>query len=111
MLGTIKDVVDEERKQGKKIGILKIRCFRPFPKEEIVKNLKRAKNIAVIEKCVSLGNEGILANEIKAAAYDAKLKGNIFSFIVGLGGKDVTKENIRKIIKTQDKGTQFIYEQ
>lgn len=110
VLGTIKDVVDEERNKNKKIGVLKIRCFRPFPKEEIVKYLRKAKNILVIEKCLSLGNEGILANEIKAAAYDAKLKGKINSFIVGLGGKDVTKKNIRKIIQTQDKGTQFIYE-
>lgn len=110
VLGTIKDVVDEERKKGKKIGILKIRCFRPFPKEEIVKALKKVKNIIVIEKCVSLGNEGILANEIKAAVHDAKLKTEIFSNIVGLGGKDVTKENIRKIIRTKNKETNFIYE-
>lgn len=113
VLGTIKDVVDEERKKGRKIGVLKIRCFRPFPKQEIVKYLKKAKNIAVVEKCVSLGNEGILANEVKAAAYDAKLKGRINSFIVGLGGKDITKNNIRNIIgncKKNNKKTQFIYE-
>jgi pyruvate ferredoxin oxidoreductase alpha subunit len=110
VLGTIKDVVDEERKKGKKIGALKIRCFRPFPKEEIIKALKKAKKIIVVEKCVSLGNEGILANEIKAVAYDAKLKADIFSYLVGLGGKDVTKENIRKIIKTKNKETNFIYE-
>lgn len=59
---------------------------------------------------MSLGNEGILANEIKAVAYDAKLKADIFSYLVGLGGKDVTKENIRKIIKTKNKETNFIYE-
>lgn len=111
VLGTIKDVVDEERKKGKKIGILKIRCFRPFPKAAITNYLKKAKNIAVIEKCVSLGNEGILANEIKAAAYDAKLSGKINSFVVGLGGKDVTKKNIRQIIYSKMKNkTEFIYE-
>lgn len=113
LLGTMRDVVDELRAKGKKIGILKIRCFRPFPKAEIIKNLSKAKNIAVIEKCVSLGNEGILANEIKAAAYEGKLKSNINSYVVGLGGKDITKKDIIKIIEKSKKAatnTQFIYE-
>ncbi|MFA6027893.1 MAG: transketolase C-terminal domain-containing protein [Patescibacteria group bacterium] len=112
VLGTIKDVVDEQRKKGVKVGVLKVRCFRPFPALEIVNNLKKAKYIGVVEKCLSIGNEGILANEIKAAAYDAKLKGKISSFIVGLGGRDVTKNNILEIISAAKKGNKkinFVY--
>lgn len=113
VLGTIKDTVDELRAKGEKVGILKIRCFRPFPGKEIMQALSKAKYIGVIEKCVSLGQEGILANEIKAAAYEAKLKGKISGFVVGLGGKDVTKKNILDIVRKTKQGKkriEFIYE-
>lgn len=112
VLGTIKDTVDELRAKGQKVGVLKIRCLRPFPFDQVNKFLRKAKHIAVIEKCVSLGYEGILASEIKAACYDKGVPGKISSFIVGLGGKDVTKENIKEIIKkakTTKIRTSFIY--
>ena len=116
VLGTIKDAVDELNNGGQsaqgglvgKIGVLKIVSLRPWPKEEILSALKDAKNIAVIDKSISLGTEGILATEIKRTIGDSK---NITSFIVGLGGRDVTKGMIKNIyeqaIKRQEK-TVFI---
>ncbi|MEK7167983.1 MAG: transketolase C-terminal domain-containing protein [Patescibacteria group bacterium] len=92
VLGTIKEAVDELRKQGKKVGVLKIVSFRPFPEEEIIKALSKAKNIAVIDKSISLGTEGILATELRRI-----LKKNIVSFVLGLGGRDITKEMIKKV--------------
>ena len=74
--------------------------LRPWPEEEILTALKDAKNIAVIDKSISLGTEGILATEIKRTIGDSK---NITSFIVGLGGRDVTKEMIKHIYKLADK--------
>lgn len=112
VLGTIKDTVDELRAKGQKVGVLKIRCLRPFPFTDVNKYLRKAKHIAVIEKCISMGYEGILASEVRAACYDKKVEGFISSFIVGLGGKDVTKENIKNIIKkskTTKKRVEFIY--
>ncbi len=106
VLGTMKDVVYEM--DG--VGILKIRCLRPFPTQEIKKLLEGKKNIAVIEKCISLGKGGVLADEVRSV-----LNQDIKSFIVGLGGKDVTKENIKEIVKkTKSKKekinrTNFIY--
>ena len=61
VVGTIKDFVE---KSGNKIGVLKIRTFRPFPKEEIIKILSLAKYAAILDKSISLGEEGILAAEI-----------------------------------------------
>lgn len=116
VIGTMKEEVDEinkiqeTRNKKQTIGILKIKVFRPFPDEEILKFLKPAKYIAVIDKSISLGAEGVLATEVKAACL-GKTKAKIQGFIVGLGGRDVTKEMIKKIIKmaqTKDEKTRFI---
>ncbi|MEI6596810.1 MAG: pyruvate ferredoxin oxidoreductase [bacterium] len=98
VIGTIKNTVGKSNK----IGLLKIKCFRPFPADEILKIIKPAKNIAVIDKSISLGAIGTLASEIKTIA-QGKTNANISSFIVGLGGRDITKEIIKKIIKQAGK--------
>ena len=107
VIGTMEDVVDELRKKGEKVGLLKVRCFRPFPGEEIKKALENVKNIAVAEKCLSLGNEGILGGEVKQYL-DKPVK----QFIIGLGGKDITEEVVERIFKKtceKDKKLEFIY--
>ncbi len=98
VIGTIKNTVG----QSNKIGVLKIKCFRPLPAEQILKIIKAAKNVAVIDKSISLGQLGTLASDIKAIA-QGKTNANIGSFIVGLGGRDITKEIIKKIIKLAGK--------
>jgi len=105
VIGTIKATVGSfpPNKGGKRgLGILKIKTFRPFPADAILKIIKNAKNIAVIDKSISLGHIGTLASEIKAIA-QGKTNANISSFIVGLGGRDITKEMIKKIIKQASK--------
>lgn len=108
VVGTIKDVADET-KTGKSlfpnnsgVGVLKIRCLRPFPAEEIIKFLSLAKHVAVIDKSISLGLAGTLAAEIRSVA-QGRIKTKIQSFIVGLGGRDVTKRIIQQIIKDCEK--------
>ena len=102
VVGTIKETLSLPRRGQGEVGILKIKCFRPFPADEILKIIKTAKNIAVIDKSISLGATGTLASDIKAAA-QGKTNANISSFIVGLGGRDVTVEMIKKIIKLAGK--------
>ncbi|MFA6918658.1 MAG: pyruvate ferredoxin oxidoreductase [Patescibacteria group bacterium] len=99
VLGTIKEAVDELVEE--KIGVLKIVSFRPFPDEEIAKALTKAKNIAVIDKSISLGTEGTIATEIKRALNGEKK--NIVSYILGLGGRDITKEMIKKVYESVKK--------
>lgn len=86
-----------------KIGILKITCFRPFPSEEISKIILKTKpkEIAVVDRAVSLGDDGILANEIKSGIQGLGMRflPRVQSFILGLGGKDITPKDIEKIIK------------
>lgn len=97
VLGTIKDAIDELRQINKKVGAVKISSLRPFPADELLKLIGTKKNILVIDKSVSLGEEGILAGEIKRSFYK-KSKANIISAIMGLGGRDITKEMIKKAI-------------
>ena len=94
MVGTIKDVIDKDTS----LAVLKIKTYRPFPKKEIINILKKVKNAAVIEKSIGLGQLGPLALDIKSSCQN-ETKININSYIVGLGGRDVQKEMINKIIK------------
>jgi len=104
VLGTIKDVVDELRESGKKIGVLKIRSFRPFPADEIVNALKNIKNAIVIEKAVSLGKGGILSCEIRDALYQRRINSvNVNGYVMGLGGRDITPKNIYDLIIKAEK--------
>jgi pyruvate ferredoxin oxidoreductase alpha subunit len=118
VVGTIKEVIDENRANSGlfgasgSTGIIKLKSFRPFPAEEIIKVLKNvgAKNVAVVEKAISLGNAGPLYIEVKSAM-QGKNSANTKNFIVGLGGRDITKKMIKNIItKAGGKGeeVQFI---
>ncbi len=100
ILGTIKDVVDELRESGKKIGVLKVRSFRPFPEEEIVAALEDAGNVIVIEKAISLGKGGILSQEIRDVLYKHRINSiNVNGYVLGLGGRDITPKNIIDLIE------------
>jgi pyruvate ferredoxin oxidoreductase alpha subunit len=99
VLGTIKEAVDELKRAGKKIGVLKVSALRPFPAEEIIKSIGNKKNIIVIDKSISLGEEGILAGEMKRSMY-GRSRAKITSVIMGLGGRDITKDMIKKVIST-----------
>lgn len=102
--GTIRDAVDEMRAAGKKVGLLKIRCFRPFPAEDIRKALARAKRVGVIEKNISIGSrmKGAVGYEVKDAVNNTAIP--VLSYVAGLGGRDVRIEDIGKIVKELEAG-------
>ncbi|MEI6529553.1 MAG: pyruvate ferredoxin oxidoreductase [Candidatus Falkowbacteria bacterium] len=108
-LGSVIGTIRETVKDDNKIGVLKIKTYRPFPADEVNKILLKAKNIAVIEKAISLGQAGPLYSDIKAGLPINKL--NISNYIVGLGGRDVTQKMIKTIIsnaKAHNNKTKFI---
>ncbi len=94
---TARIVIDELRKQRQRVGLLKIRLFRPFPTEEVRRALGGARKVAVIDRNISFGAGGIFAQEIKAASKGARPP--VFGFIAGLGGRDITPATIREIIR------------
>ena len=99
VVGTIREVVDELREKDEKVGLLKIRAFRPFPKEAIYDALKDVDNIIIMEKALSMGSGGILLNETRSAFYGKKRQPKISGFIVGLGGRDVPNKSIINAVK------------
>lgn len=101
--GTARVVADKLRNKGEKVGILKIKLFRPFPHKEISEVLKNVKNIAVMDRAMSLGTYPPIYSEIVNAiniynkAKSCKLKTN--SYIYGLGGRDLFQKDIEKVFE------------
>ena len=102
--GTVKTVVDDLRNKGVKAGLLKIRTFRPFPKEEIVKALSDVKAAAVMDKSMSFGgNGGAVFHEVRHALYDLPIHPYVIDYIYGLGGRDTSPTQIGKIFEDLQK--------
>jgi pyruvate ferredoxin oxidoreductase alpha subunit len=96
--GTLKVIVDQLRQEGTKAGVLRLRTFRPLPVEELRNALKNVKAIAVMDKSMTPGGlGGAVFSEVRNALYDVKDHPNIVSFIFGLGGRDTSPHDLRKI--------------
>jgi len=95
---TTRVVVDAWRANGHKVGLLKMRLFRPFPFEAVREALAGTRKVAVIDRNISQGHGGIFAAEVKSALYGASQQPVLFPFIIGLGGRDVTPESIHSIL-------------
>ncbi|MCW1296860.1 MAG: pyruvate ferredoxin oxidoreductase [Candidatus Parvarchaeota archaeon] len=104
LCSTAKVVVDNLRE---KVGIVRVRSFRPFPSNELRDICSGVKAIAVIDRAFSYGHAGVLYNEVKSALYDLKERPKISNFVIGLGGRDVRKEDIEFSIKNADKNEIF----
>lgn len=99
VIGTIKDTIDELRSGGESVGLLKVRSFRPFPKDAIRKALKNAKIVITLDKNISVGkNEGALCTEVKACLYNTDKRVPVIGFMLGHGGRDIPMQMIKKII-------------
>ncbi|MDT8284721.1 MAG: transketolase C-terminal domain-containing protein [Thermovirgaceae bacterium] len=98
MVSTIRAAVDELRAEGRKVGLVKVRTFRPFPGDEIIKACGKTPLVAVLDKSLSVNTGGILANEVKAVFYGNPVQPVIVPFMAGLGGKEVNRRVIKEIV-------------
>lgn len=98
MVSTIRAAVDELRSEGRKVGLVKVRTFRPFPRNEIITACGKAPVVAVLDKSLSVNSGGILATEVKSAFYGGSSQPVIVPFIAGLGGKEVNRRVIKEIV-------------
>ncbi|UCE83766.1 MAG: pyruvate ferredoxin oxidoreductase [Deltaproteobacteria bacterium] len=94
---TSRQVVADLRHKGEKVGLLKIKLFRPFPVSRIRELTGTASKLAVIDRNFSFGASGIFAQEIRAALCNLPAHPPVYGYIVGLGGRDVTTEVIENI--------------
>jgi pyruvate ferredoxin oxidoreductase alpha subunit len=98
MCGTIKTVIDEQREKGIKVGLLKLRMYRPFPSEKLVQALKGKKAVGVVDRSLAFGFKGgPIYTELKAFSEGMK-DTKLISFIDGIANTDITKDNINKMI-------------
>ena len=104
VVGTLKDWVDVRREQGDKVGVLKLRCFRPFPQDELREALGTAKRVVVVEKAVGVGAYGIVASEVRAALYGQASTPQVSCAIAGLGGRDITFETLDEMLARAQAG-------
>jgi len=97
--GTIKEVVDELRAQGKKAGLVKLRFLRPFPREFFVSLAKRVKGVGIVDRDLSFGYEGAVASEVKSAMQTAGTGVPALNFVAGLAGRDIHRDAIRAMFE------------
>ena len=116
--GTAKVIVDHIRARGVKAGLLRLRTFRPFPSQDLIKALENVKAIAVMDRSHSFGaHGGPTFHEVRHVLYDAPTHPHIVNYIYGLGGRDMPQtlihkiyKNLQKIVETKhvEKPVQFI---
>jgi pyruvate ferredoxin oxidoreductase alpha subunit len=97
----VKVTVRRLREQGKKVGFVKLKWFRPFPTQEVQDSLKRFKVVGVVDRDYSFGSPhsgGVLYNEIRSALYDVESRPQIRGFICGLGGREVTLDGVTEMV-------------
>src|ERR1700694_2920654 len=96
----VRVAIREMRKEGKKVGFVRVRWFRPFAAEELAKSLSRFKAVGIIDRDFSLGapySSGVLATEVRAALSPVPNRPPLLAFICGLGGREVTLPDVKKM--------------
>ena len=115
--GTTKDAIDALRAKGEKVGLIKIRLYRPFPAEEIAQALKNVKAVAIMDRAEGYSNHGgPLGADVMSAMFRARLQAHAVNYIYGLGGRDVRVEDmegvfedLKQIIADGDAGETYRY--
>ncbi len=99
IFGTLKEGVEELRKKGEKIGLARIRLYRPFPSEDIAKLAEKTKALVVLDRAITfgVGISGPVAREIISSLYSRGIEKYVYSFIIGIGQRTVTEKDIAAI--------------
>lgn len=90
--------IDKMREEGRSVGLVKIRLWRPFPFEALKEATLHAKNVVVIDRALSVGACGPVASEVKAALYGSDQRPSIYNFVAGISGRDVAPSDFVKMV-------------
>ena len=96
VLGTIEDVVDELRDAGERVGALAVRCFRPYPLDEVRAALAHTKRVVVVEKAFAVGVGGIVGQNVRLALQGLPIE--VCDVVAGLGGRAITAASLRRML-------------
>jgi pyruvate ferredoxin oxidoreductase alpha subunit len=96
VLGTIEDVVDELREQGERVGVVGLKCFRPYPLAEVRAALEQAQRVVVLEKAFAVGAGGIVGQNVRLALSGLPVR--VYDVVAGLGGRPITKASLRGML-------------
>ena len=107
LAGSAKEIIDRYRARGEKVGLVKLRCFRPFPVRELIEAIGHAKAVAVLEKDISMGTAGALFLDTAASFINvAERRPLMLDFICGLGGRDVGPLQIAEALRGAGKAAE-----
>jgi len=95
---TAMDAIDKMRGEGKNVGLIRLRLWRPFPFEEIRQAVRDAEVLIVLDRAISFGAMGPVCSEIKSALYNEAKKPKVVSFVGGLGGRDISPSGFERMI-------------
>ncbi len=110
--GLVRQTADELRESGIRAGVIRIRFMRPFPAEEIAETVRQAKAVGVMEKDISFGYQGTVYTNVLSGLYEYGARPESCNFIAGLGGRDISQEQIReayRILMEQKAGSSRIH--
>ena len=96
VLGTVEDVVDELRDRGESIGVVGLKCFRPYPLDEVRQALGGAKRVVVLEKAFAVGAGGIVGQNVRLALSGLPIR--VYDVVGGLGGRPITKASLHAML-------------
>lgn len=104
--GLCREIADYLRSKGKKAGVVRLRYIRPFPTEELAAAVRNAKAVGVLEKDISFGNEGTIFTNVNSALFSSGINIPSYNFIGGLGGKNISREDIAEIFDRIENGAE-----
>ena len=106
--GLCREAADSLRQKGHKVGVVRLRYLRPFPSEELAEALKQDRAVGVLEKDISFGNEGMVFTNVNSALLQAGISIPSYNFIGGLGGRNISREDVTDIFERIESGTERV---
>jgi pyruvate ferredoxin oxidoreductase alpha subunit len=97
VLGSIEDVIDDLRDSGLRIGVVGVKCFRPWPLEEVRAALREVDRVVVLNRAIAVGSGSILGQDVRLTL--ARTDSLVYDVVAGLGGRPVTRDGIRALIE------------
>ncbi len=97
VLGSIEDVVDELRDQGVRIGVVGVKCFRPWPLDEVKQALRGLEKVVVVNRAIAVGSGSILGQDVRLTLADSGSR--VYDVVAGLGGRPVTRDRMRTLLE------------